>query len=131
MNPALAEAALELIGVPFRLHGRDRVTGLDCVGLVAEALKRCGRSITPPHGYAMRALDVAPMLALASSCGLVEADQNGAVVLARVHPLQPHLLITVPGGFVHAHAGLGRVTMLPQPLPWPVICQWNLAETKD
>lgn len=131
MNPALAEAALELVGVPFRLHGRDPATGLDCVGLVAEALRRCGRSVTPPHGYAMRALDVTPLLSLASRSGLVEVEQDGAVILARVHALQPHLLIAVSGGFVHAHAGLGRVTVLPQPLPWRVIRLWNLAETKE
>lgn len=131
MNPDLAKAALELVGVPFRLHGRDPASGLDCVGLVAEALRRCGRSVSPPQGYAMRALDFTPLLSLASRSGLVEAERDGAVILARVHPLQPHLLIAVPGGFVHAHAGLGRVTMLPHPLPWRVIRQWHLAETKE
>ncbi len=39
MNADLAAAALNLIGTPFRLHGRDPATGLDCVGLVAEAMR--------------------------------------------------------------------------------------------
>ncbi|MFM6828852.1 MAG: hypothetical protein ACKOVA_00735 [Novosphingobium sp.] len=44
------------------------------------------------------------------------------------NPVQPHLVIAVQGGFVHAHAGLGRVTFLPAPLPWPIARQWRLAE---
>ncbi len=34
-------AARALVGVPFRLHGRDR-DGLDCVGVAALALGRTG-----------------------------------------------------------------------------------------
>lgn len=44
------------------------------------------------------------------------------------NPVQPHLLIVVPGGFVHAHAGLGRVTFLPDPLLWPITMQRHLAD---
>ena len=35
---ALATAAEQLIGIPFRLHGRNPETGLDCVGVVAAAV---------------------------------------------------------------------------------------------
>lgn len=128
MNHALAKAALGLVGTPFRLHGRDPATGLDCVGLVAEAMRRAGYRPVAPHGYAMRSLSPAPLLSFARSSGLEAVDDGGAVVLASVHALQPHLLIAVPGGFVHAHAGLGRVTFLPAPLCWPVALQWRLAE---
>ena len=51
MSGALAEAALGLLGVPFRLHGRDPATGLDCVGLVAEALRRAGRRPDASPGH--------------------------------------------------------------------------------
>ena len=35
---AIAAAARALVGVPFRLQGRDPALGLDCVGLVGAAL---------------------------------------------------------------------------------------------
>ena len=131
MNEALARAALQFIDVPFRLHGRDPQTGLDCVGLVAAAMQRCGHPVTPPQGYALRTLDLAPFLHSASQSGLSQVRRHGDVVLVAVHSLQPHLLIAAPDGFVHAHAGVGRVTFLPGSLPWPIIRQWRLLEIKD
>lgn len=131
MSGALAEAALGLLGVPFRLHGRDPATGLDCVGLVAEALRRAGRRPDPPEGYAVRSTSVARFLRCAAASGLTECAEEGDIVLCRVGAVQSHLAVRVPGGFVHAHASLGRVTFLPGPLPWPVSLQWRLADEKD
>lgn len=131
MNARLAAAACHFLDVPFRLHGRDPATGLDCVGLVAAALERCGHPVTPPQGYTLRSLDLAPLLQSAGQSGLTEVRQNGDIVLAAVHSLQPHLLMAAPDGFVHAHAGVGRVTFLPGPLPWPILRQWRLLENKD
>lgn len=131
MSREFYAAALAFVGTPFRLHGRDPATGLDCVGLVGAALARCGRTVSAPRGYAMRALDIAPWLEFASANGLTEAAADPDVVLAAVHPLQPHLLVAGGGAYIHAHAGLGRVTLLPAPLPWPVIRQWRLLESKD
>lgn len=128
MSTALASAALGLIGTPFRLHGRDPEYGLDCVGLVAEALRRAGRATVPPEGYSLRAISVAQWLGHAERNGLVRTERDADVVLCRTNPVQPHLLVIVPGGHVHAHAGLGRVAFLPGPLPWPVALQWRLAE---
>ena len=45
-------AARALVGVRFRLHGRDAVHGLDCVGLVALATGRAA-----PTGYGWRSGD--------------------------------------------------------------------------
>lgn len=126
MNAALAEAALELVGVPFRLHGRDPASGLDCVGVVAEALRRTGRTVCTPEGYALRASSVARFLACADQSGLERIDAEGDVLLCMANPIQPHLLVAVPDGFVHAHASLGRVAFMPPPLEWPVIVQWRL-----
>ena len=126
MNTRLAEAALHFLDVPFRLHGRDPQTGLDCVGLVAAALDRCGYVVTPPHGYTLRTLDFARFLKSARQSGLSEVDRDGDIILSAVHALQPHLLIAAPDGFVHAHAGVGRVTFMPGRLPWPVLRQWRL-----
>lgn len=131
MRTDLAKAALGLVGAPFRLHGRDPATGLDCVGLVGAALAACGRTVIAPAGYSMRSLDVAPLLRFAAANGLEASDSDGDVLLAAVHSLQPHLLIAVPGGYVHAHAGLGRVTFLPGQLPWAMLRQWRLLDSKD
>jgi cell wall-associated NlpC family hydrolase len=128
VNPALAAAAATLIGVRFRLHGRDPESGLDCVGLVAEAMRRAGSEPAVPHGYRLRAVTVAGLLPFADANGFVRADraEQGDVVLAMVSLVQPHLLIRAPGGFIHAHAGLGRVTYLPGSMPWPLASAWHV-----
>ncbi len=128
MGLRLAKAATDLIGIPFRLHGRCPDSGLDCVGLVAEAIRRAGHVPDCPRGYTLRLTSVSRWLDHAGRSGLVAVEDGGDVILCMANPVQPHLVIAVPGGFVHAHAGLGRVTFLPAPLPWPVARQWRLAE---
>lgn len=131
MSMTLAEAAVSLVGSPFRLHGRDPESGIDCVGLVAAALEMTGRTVHPPRGYSMRTTRIEQFLGAAAASGLEPAVSHGDIVLVAVHALQPHLLVRVTGGYVHAHATLGRVTFLPEPLPWPVLRQWRLATSKD
>lgn len=128
MNPAVSNAALALIGVPFRLHGREVATGLDCVGLVGEVVRQAGGVPVLPDGYSLRMACVEPLLSFAVRSGLSDCadDQEADVVLCRTNPLQPHLLVRVPGGFVHAHASLGRVVFMPQPLAWRVLHCWRL-----
>lgn len=127
MNAALAAAAMGMVGTRFRLHGRSMETGLDCVGLVAVAMKNAGYAPHPPQGYSLRSVSVAQWLGHAKQSGLIPVTANGDVVLCMANPVQPHLLIAAPGGFVHAHAGLGRVTFMPELLPWPIAVQWQLA----
>ncbi|WP_295636799.1 peptidoglycan endopeptidase [Novosphingobium sp.] len=122
---------MDLIGVPFRLHGRIPATGLDCVGLVAAAMKQAGYHPVAPQGYSVRALTVKPLLGFAATSGLVEVDERGDIWLAQVHSLQCHLLIAVPGGAVHAHAGLGRVVFMPDPLAWPIVMRWRLSAERN
>lgn len=120
MNDSVA-AARTLVGVPFRLHGRDR-RGLDCVGLAALALGRAA-----PSGYGLRSGDEARARDWLAAAGLraVHEPRPGDVTLVRPGPLQLHLMIRVPGGHVHAHAGLGRVVEMPGESPWPVIGHWR------
>lgn len=132
MNAALANAAMSLLGTPFRLHGRDPQSGLDCVGLVAEAMRRAGfpaRAI--PTGYSMRVASLDSFLPVASAIGLAPGGDAPDIILAMTNPVQPHLLVVATGGFVHAHAGLGKVTYLPAPLPWPAVQGWRLSTAKD
>ena len=132
MNQALAAAAATLIGVRFRLHGRDPATGLDCVGTVAEAMRRSGLSPVAPQGYRLRAATIHGLRHFAdlNQYREVTPEENGDVVLAMVSPVQPHLMLRVPGGFVHAHAGLGRVTFLPGTAPWPLAGGWIVPPPK-
>lgn len=128
---ALGQAALALVGVRFRLHGRDPATGLDCVGLLAASLDAIGRAAPMPVRYGLRNRDIAAALAFASGAGLAETAlprRVGDVLLVQAGPLQHHLLIAGPAGqFVHAHAGLRRVVATPGLPGWPIVRRWRLA----
>lgn len=123
----IAAEARALIGCPFRLHGRSAALGVDCVGLAAIAYGRAGHEGMAPAGYALRTGDVARVEAALGQAGLrrVEKGRTGDLVLARPGPLQLHLMIRVPGGFVHAHAGLRQVVETPGKVPWPIISEWR------
>ena len=128
----LARAAERLVGVPFRLHGRDPARGLDCVGLVAAALSEVGRPVFAPAGYRLRQVAIDRFLGAAARSGLGETTGTiapGDVMLVRPGPAQHHLVIAATGGgFVHAHAGLRQIVLTPGPLAWPVDHHWRLAE---
>ena len=127
----LAAAAERLVGTPFRLHGRDPARGLDCVGLVAVALEAVGRPVRAPAGYRMRQSRIDGLVGAAALAGLAEVTEAiapGDVLLVRPGPAQHHLLVAgANGGFVHAHAGLGRVVLAPALPAWPVERHWRLA----
>lgn len=131
---ALAKAAMELVGTRFRLHGRDPMTGLDCVGLVVCAMEAAGRNAPSPRDYAIRNRSIAHLLHFAATAGLYEAEGDiapGDILLASPAPAQHHLLIAAsPDGFVHAHAGLRRVVTTPGLLPWPIECHWRFTEPR-
>ena len=126
----LAQAAEALVGIRFRLHGRDPATGLDCVGLLATALAAVGRPAQWPTGYTLRAQALPALDGFAETCGLADAAgaiEPGDVLLLRTGPAQHHLAIAArAGAFVHAHAGLRRVVLAPPPLAWPILRRWRL-----
>ena len=121
----VVERARALVGAPFRLHGRCARLGVDCVGLAMLAL---GRDDGAPDTYGLRMGDGSRAAAWLAAAGLRQVDdmQPGDLALVRAGPMQLHLMIHVPGGFVHAHAGLRRVVAMPGPSPWPVIGCWRL-----
>jgi hypothetical protein len=129
---ALAAAAEALADVRFRLHGRDPATGLDCIGVLAAALAAIGRPAPLPVDYALRSNRLPPLETLVATCGFAEVHAPtlpGDVLMLKVGPCQHHLLIAARGGgFVHAHAGLGRVVVTPGPPDWPVLHRWRLFE---
>lgn len=124
---AIVARARGCLGARFRPQGRDPALGLDCVGLagVAFAIEAL------PGGYALRGGEAADVASAILAAGLrpVADACIGDLVLARCGPGQLHLAVLVPGGFVHADAGLGRVVERPGALPWPVLGAWRREET--
>jgi hypothetical protein len=131
----LAAAALALVGCPFRLHGREPATGLDCVGLVAAALAAIGVRPVAPGGYTLRNLDIAQWLPMAERSGLVPSGGpviTGDVMLIALPPCQHHLAIALgPQSVVHAHAGLRRVVRQPVDPAWQIAARWHLSPLKE
>lgn len=128
---ALAAAAQALVGCPFRLHGRDPATGLDCVGLIAAALAAVGVQPAAPEGYALRHLDIARWLPMAARSGLTPAGgpvRRGDVMLIALPTCQHHLVIAVSEArVVHAHAGLRRVVCQPFDPAWRIAARWHVS----
>lgn len=131
----LGEAALGLVGTPFRMHGRDTRTGLDCVGVAVVALALIGRPVNPPDDYRLRGGAVPVFDSWAADAGLFPVPQHhraapGDILLYRVAPQQYHVMIDAGAMLVHAHIGLHRVTAVAHPAPWPVLRRWRLEETR-
>jgi hypothetical protein len=127
----LAAAALGLVGVPFRMHGRDPATGLDCVGVAVAALAGIGRQVSPPLDYRLRGGCLHRFDRWAAQCGLTAVplrgmDVPGDVLLCAAGPQQFHVMIDAGPVLVHAHATLRRVVAHPRPSPWPVVRRWQL-----
>ena len=132
---ALANAASELVGTPFRLQGRDPAHGLDCIGLVLASLAAVGARIDLPADYRPRRRSFTVPLDALHAAGLVAADggrRAGDILLLRTAPAQLHTAIAIGNGdIVHAHAGLGRVVRSPLPDSWPILAAWRLDPDGD
>lgn len=113
-----------LIGAPFRLHGRDPATGLDCVGVVAMVLG----AEAVPSGYRLRRAVPDEIIEGLEAAGLVQVSdpQAGDVLLIAAGPAQFHLAVKSHAGFVHACALLKRVVETPG-LPEGLIGVWRRA----
>jgi len=126
---AIARAAEELVGTPFRLHGRDASTGLDCIGVIHAALRAAGKEVALPNGYQLRSRSISGLNQISRACGFspaMEPVRPGDVILVKTAPCQFHFLVSsLCGGFVHAHAGIRRVVLTPPPLSWPILGHWR------
>lgn len=123
LGERIAAAARSLLGVPFRLHGRDPATGIDCVGLVLLSVRAAGFPVAEPPPYRVRSGGAAPAVAWMNALCLDEADDPAAgdIVMAAVSPIQLHLMIDGGGAMIHAHAGLGRVVEMAWPAEWRLL----------
>ena len=133
---AFARAAEALVGAPFRLHGRDPVTGIDCIGVIACALDRIGRTAVLPAGYSLRTgnwpeldRDAARLGFLPTLAPLAAGD----IWVTKPSPIQLHFGIVCPSGqgLIEAHAGLRRVVVSPLPDPRPGMTCWRLQELME
>lgn len=126
----VAHHAIALIGTRFRLHGRDRHTGVDCVGLVAVALAAAGASPVAPQGYQLRNMSIGRWLGYAQRSGLSlvrDEIEPGDVMLLGLSSVQHHLVIAVSESeMVHAHAGLRRVVLQQLVPPTSILARWRL-----
>jgi hypothetical protein len=127
---AFAQAAETLLGCPFRLHGRDPLSGLDCVGVVMASLQLIGSNPADAVGYGFRNRDYRPYLKLIGTAGFSPHCgplKTGDLLATVPGPAQLHLLTcATDGGLIHAHAGLGRVVKSPFPITDPLVGQWHL-----
>lgn len=128
---SLSKAALALAGCPFRLHGRDPATGLDCIGVVFASLVAIGRSPVAPRGYGLRNLTIDHWIDFAERSGLepapgpVGADE---VLLMALGYGQHHLMITAGSNdVIHAHAGLRRVVCHRRDPTSAISAKWRIA----
>lgn len=126
----VAQTALDLIGVPFLLHGRSADAGLDCVGLAGLCLSAAGEDGAVSTDYRLRGQHIERAFAYFDARHFSRVS-DGSVVAGDIVLLEPgvrqiHLAVMTPKGAVHAHLGLGRVVATPLPLPWPTIAQWRL-----
>ena len=120
IGDTIAEAAEQLVGTKFRLRGRDRDTGVDCVGVVLIALRKATGVAVEFSDYQLRNTSIDQFLPIAKMLGLkpvAGAIMSGDVLLIKLGLGQWHLMIAASNNqFVHAHAGLRRVVAMPGPI---------------
>lgn len=128
---AVVAAARRAVGVRFRVHGRDPAFGLDCVGLVALALRDAAFEGDVPDDYALRGGDTEGICAQFDAAGLTRANdaRAGDILLCASGAGQFHLAIDTDVGVIHADAAARRVVERPGAPPWPVIGRWRFVAT--
>ena len=130
---AMADKAMSLCGARFCLHGRDAGTGLDCIGLAEQCLIAADCPGDVPNGYSIRGGSEQAIAKFMTETGFERfAPESplceGDIVLVRPSPVQWHFLVRAGDGFVHAHAGLGKVVHCPGAAPWPIVSIFRLVE---
>jgi cell wall-associated NlpC family hydrolase len=120
-----AARARALVGTRFRPQGRS-ADGLDCVGLVlatfglATGTVRRNYSLKGDHEAEVRRGLAAHFREIG-----VRKLREGDVMLMNVAENQVHLAVRTATGFVHAHAGIGRVVETPGLPDWPLLAVYR------
>ena len=119
----IAARARRCVGARFRPQGRDCANRLYCIGVAAFALALSGVRAN----YRLRGGSAKELVSELKAARLRSVDtvSIGDVLVMRAGPEQLHLGIATEIGFVHAHAGLGRVVETPGSPEWPVLSVWR------
>ncbi len=129
LGARIAARAISNLGVPFRLHGRTPQSGLDCIGLLADALRSVGCARQIPADYGLRGQFDQKACAFFQTADFEPIDDAltlpGTFGLVAISTRQLHFVIYAGDGFVHAHAGLRRVVLTPGNPPWPLLGRWR------
>jgi cell wall-associated NlpC family hydrolase len=124
---AIVARARALVGTRFRLQGRCRSNGMDCVGAAAAAGgvdAALVRRDYPLRGTSLEELE-RELIRLGLQAVGEEAAEPGDIAVFAPGPAQLHLGVFTGSSLVHADAGLGRVVERPLPPPWPLLGFWR------
>lgn len=126
MSIDFAARARALVGCRFRAQGRDRLTGLDCVGVLVETFGIAASTV--PRTYRLRGHHRKLIeRELGAHFRKVARTQrrSGDVMLLDVAAGQLHLAVSTDCGFVHADARLGKIVETPGEPAWPLCGVWR------
>ena len=131
MSIDYAARARALVRTRFRLQGRGE-GGLDCVGVVLATFGIDAAIVR--RDYRLRDVERVEIdAALRKHFRRVPVGQLrvGDLILLDAGKRQLHLAIQTDGGFIHAHAGIGRVVETPGSPEWPVLGTYRKRVRKD
>jgi hypothetical protein len=122
----IAARAASQIGTPFRLRGRTPGVALDCIGLSAYALG----IDDPPSNYSLKGTKIKTIISYMDKLAMVRfapsaVPQSGDIALVVCADRQFHLMIAAQNGWLHSHAGLGKVVHMAGASPWPIAGLWR------
>lgn len=120
MRMDYGQRARALVGTRFRPQGRA-ATGLDCVGLVVEVFALETAKVRRDYRLRGDHRDELTHGIERDFRKVGKAARVGDLLLMQLASDQLHLGIRTPEGFVHAHAGIGRVVETPGDPAWPVL----------
>lgn len=124
---AIVAAARECLGTRFRLQGRTRGLGLDCIGVVIVAAAGAGVRLADRCDYGLGGDEQEALESeLSAQLRPVGDPAPGDVLAFAPDRGLRHLGVWTGAGIVHAHAGLRRVVEGPVPADWVLIGAWRL-----
>jgi cell wall-associated NlpC family hydrolase len=122
--------ARALIGVRFRLQGRDPRDGLDCIGVVIMATRL--RKERVRRDYGLHSSDSDEMNRQFEEVGFIRippaAAREGDVLAVSPGPAALHVVILTDTGYIHADARLRKVVEVRGDVPWSRVSAWRHPE---
>ena len=120
-----AERARALVGTRFRPQGRSGL-GLDCVGLILETFAIPVTEVRRNYGLrGDQRIEIQQELRRYFTLLRNKDARAGDVMLLQAGVEQFHLAVRTMAGFVHAHAGIGRVVETPGEPQWPLLAAYR------